>query len=106
MVFPRDAFDTFLHVSNFFYKIAFCLGEKQGSLVNDNCNSWYNRVGDFEYQVGIGEQFLYTDKLACVIQQINPTPPGVRGQWHALSAMRVECEQFTYLFIFISTVVN
>ena len=25
----------------------FCLGEKQGMLVNNECRSWYNRVGDF-----------------------------------------------------------
>ena len=28
-------------------KAAFCLGEKQGLLVEDECSSWYNRVGDF-----------------------------------------------------------
>ena len=28
-------------------KTAFCLGEKQGMLANDECSSWYNRVGDF-----------------------------------------------------------
>ena len=25
----------------------FCLGEKQGMLVNSECSSWYNRAGDF-----------------------------------------------------------
>ena len=35
-------------------KTAFCLGEKQGMLVNGECSSWYNRVGDFlKYQFGI-----------------------------------------------------
>ena len=28
-------------------KAVFCLGEKQGMLVNDECSSWYNRVGNF-----------------------------------------------------------
>ena len=28
-------------------KATFCLGKKQGMLVNGECSSWYNRVGDF-----------------------------------------------------------
>ena len=38
--------ETFLF-GNSFDKTAFCLGEKEGRLVNDECSSWYNRVGDF-----------------------------------------------------------
>ena len=30
-----------------FDKAMFCLGEKQGMLVNDGYSSWYNKVGDF-----------------------------------------------------------
>ena len=30
-----------------FDKTAFHLGEKQGMLVNNECSSWYNRVGNF-----------------------------------------------------------
>ena len=41
-----DALETFLH-SSIFDKAVFCLGEKLGMLVNDECSSWYNRVGDF-----------------------------------------------------------
>ena len=28
-------------------KLYFVLGEKQGMLVDDECNPWHNRVGDF-----------------------------------------------------------
>ena len=44
-VFLPDAFEAFLH-SSIFDKAVFCLGEKQGMLVNDECSSWYNTVGD------------------------------------------------------------
>ena len=39
-----DAFEDFMCCSTL-DKTVFCLGEKQG--VNDDCSSWYNRVGDF-----------------------------------------------------------
>ena len=29
----------------------FCLGEKQGVLVNDECSFWFNRVGDFLLEI-------------------------------------------------------
>ena len=45
-VFPLDAFEAFLHGS-IFDKTEFCLGEKQGMLVNDKCSPWYDRVGNF-----------------------------------------------------------
>ena len=51
-VLPSDAFETFLHASNF-VKTAFCLGEKEGMLVNDECSSWNNRVGDF-FSISLG----------------------------------------------------
>ena len=41
-----DALEAFLHDS-IFDKTAFCLGENQVMLVNDECSSWCNRVGDF-----------------------------------------------------------
>ena len=46
MVLPPDAFETVL-CGNIFDNTAFCLGEKEGMLINDECSSWYNRVGDF-----------------------------------------------------------
>ena len=33
--------------SRIFDKIVFCLGEKLGKLVNDECSSRYNRAGNF-----------------------------------------------------------
>ena len=43
-----NTFEVFL-CGNFFDKTAFCLEEKQALLhvVDDECNSCYNRVGDF-----------------------------------------------------------
>ena len=45
-VLTPEAFEAFNHRS-IFDKAVFCLGEKQGTLVNDECSSWYNKVGDF-----------------------------------------------------------
>ena len=45
-VLPPDAFEAFLRGS-IFDEPALRLGEKQGVLVNDECSSQYNRVGDF-----------------------------------------------------------
>ena len=41
-----DTFEAFL-CGSIFAKTVFCLGEKQAMLVNDECSSWCNRVGDF-----------------------------------------------------------
>ena len=41
-----EAFEAFNH-NSIFDKLVFCLGEKQGTLVNAECSSWYNTVGDF-----------------------------------------------------------
>ena len=65
-------------------------------LVNDECSPWYNRVGDFQYQFGIGEDSFCTS----MDQHAWPdrTTP-LRSMWSiALSAMTVECEQFINLF--------
>ena len=53
-VLPPDAFETFLR-GNVFDKTAFCLGEKEDMLMDDECSSWYVRVGNFKDQFGIGE---------------------------------------------------
>ena len=82
-------------------KTALCLGEKQGMLVNDECSSWYNRVGDFLYQFGIEEnsyctptnQHAWPDK----------TTPLLWSVWSsALSTMTVECKRFIYQFFCLS----
>ena len=72
MVLPPDAFETFLHGS-ILDKTAFCLGEKQGMLVNDEYSSWYNRVGDFLVSIlDRRKQYLYTDGSACMDGQNTP----------------------------------
>ena len=48
-----EAFKGFNH-SSIFDKVAFCLGEKQGMLINGECSSWYNRVGNFVMSVWKG----------------------------------------------------
>ena len=50
-VFPPDAFKAYL-CGSVFDKIVFCLGEKQDVLVNNECSSWYNRVGGFSINLG------------------------------------------------------
>ena len=45
-------------------------------LVNDECSSRYNRVGDFLVSIwDRRKQLLYTDGSACMTRQINSTPP-------------------------------
>ena len=45
-----SAFEAFSHGS-IFDKAVFCLGQKQGMLVNDECSSLNSRVGDFYMSV-------------------------------------------------------
>ena len=40
-----STFETLL-CGSIFDKTSFCLGEKEGMLVNNECSAWYNRVGD------------------------------------------------------------
>ena len=48
---PLDAFKAFLGGS-IFNKDVFCFKDKRGLLLNDECSSWYNRVGIFMVSVG------------------------------------------------------
>ena len=41
-----DVVEAFLR-GRIFNKTPFCFEEKQGMLLNDECSSWYNRVGGF-----------------------------------------------------------
>ena len=45
-VLTQEAFEAFSH-SSIFDKAVFCSGDKQGTFVNNEYSSWYNRVGDF-----------------------------------------------------------
>ena len=69
-----EAFKAFNH-SSIFDKSVFCLGEKQGTLINDECSSWYNRVGDFLMSVwDRRKEILYGNGLVGNVSQNNPTP--------------------------------
>ena len=57
-----------------FNKAAFCLGEKHNVMVNDDCSSWYNRVGVFFMPVWErGKEILYGEGSACKVSHSNPT---------------------------------
>ena len=69
-----EAIEAFNHCS-IFDKAAFCLGEKQGMLINDECSSWFNRVQNFLMSVGDRrEEILYGNELVGKVNQNNPTP--------------------------------
>ena len=75
----------------FLIKLRFRLGDKQGMLVNDECSSWYNRLDDFLYQFGIGENCCCTQ----MDQHAWPdkTTPLLGSAWSmALSVKTVKCE--------------
>ena len=45
-VLPPNAVEAFL-LGSLLGKTALYLGEKQGTLVNNECSSWYSTVGNF-----------------------------------------------------------
>ena len=58
-----------------FDKTVLCLGKKQGILINNECSSWYNRVGNFFVSVWDRRKpLLYVDRSACMTWQNNSTP--------------------------------
>ena len=92
-----DTFKAFLHAI-IFNNNAFSLREKQGTLVDHECSSWYERVGYSWCQFGIGEKKFCTwmDQHA----RPNRTTP-FQSMWSkAQSVMTVECEQFLSIFIY------
>ena len=55
------------------YKSVFCLGEKQGLIVSDECSSWYNEVGSFIMSIWeVRKGILYGIGLPSGIVQTNP----------------------------------
>ena len=73
-VLTPEAFEAFMHGS-IFDKTVFCLGEKQGMLVDDECNSWYNKVGNFLMSVwDRRKEILYGIGSIGEVSQNNPTP--------------------------------
>ena len=84
-----NAFEAF-NYSSIFDKMVFCLGEKQGMLINNECSSWYNRVGDFLMSVwDRRKEILYGNGLVGKVIQTTPLPS---ARSMAQSAMTVECE--------------
>ena len=75
-------------------KTLFCLGKKQGMLVNDECSSYFNRGGDFQHQFGTGDNSYCTSTNLHAWP--NKTTPLQSVQSMALSDMPVEC--VIYLF--------
>ena len=60
--------------SSSFDKTVFCLGKKQGMLINNECSYWYNRVGDFLLSVwNRRKEILYGNGQVYEISQTNPT---------------------------------
>ena len=95
---PPDIFKAFL-VAAFSTKVHFLRG-KRGTVVNDKCSFWYNRVGNFQASVLDRRKEIFT----AVDQYAHPerTIP-LQSVWSmALSAMKVGCEQCTYLLFYRS----
>ena len=88
-VLTSEAFEAFIHGS-IFDKAVFCLGEKQGILVNDERSSWYNKVGDFLMSVwNRRKETLYGNGS---IGEVGQTTP-LQSAWSmALGAMTVDYE--------------
>ena len=57
-----------------FEATVFCLGEKQGMIVNDDCSLWNSRVSDFLMLVWERrEEISYGEGSAYKVLQSNPT---------------------------------
>ena len=88
-VLTSEAFEAFIHGS-IFDKAVFCLGEKQGMLVNDECSSWYNKVKDFLMSVwNRRKEILYGNGS---IDEVGQTTPLQSAWLMAVGAMTVDCE--------------
>ena len=67
-------FETLVIVA-FLKKKFFCLDFKQGILINDECSSWYNRVGDFLVSVwDRRKEILYGNGSVGEVSRISPAP--------------------------------
>ena len=88
-VLTSEAFEAFIHGS-MFDKAVFCLGGKLGMLVNDECSSWYNKVGDFLISVwNRKKEILYGNGSIGEVSQTTP----LQSAWSmALGAMTVNYE--------------
>ena len=68
-----EAFEAFNH-SSIFDKAVFCLDEKQGMLINDECSSWYDSVGDILMSVwDRRKEILCGNGIVGEVNRNNPT---------------------------------
>ena len=68
----------------------FCLGDKQGMLINDEHSSWYNRVGYFLMLVWDRRKEILFGNGSVV--EVNQTTPHLSARSMAQSAMTTERE--------------
>ena len=88
-VLTLDALEAFNHGS-ILDKAVFCLGKKRGMLVNDECSSWYSRVGDCLMSVwDRRKEILYDSGSLGEVRQSTPLQSATSM---ALIAMTVENE--------------
>ena len=73
-VLTLEAFEAFIRGS-IFNKAVLRLCEKQGMLVNNECSSWYNKVGDLIILVwDWKKEILYSSGSIGEVDQHNLTP--------------------------------
>ena len=71
-VITKEAYDTF-NSASVFDKSVFCLGEKQGLIVSDECSNWYNEVGSFMMSIWeVRKEILCGNGFPSGIVQTNP----------------------------------
>ena len=91
-----DAFENFIHCS-VFNKMIFCLGEKQGMIVNDDCSSWYNRVHVGDFLMSVWER---RKEICCMVRdqlvRFLRAAPLLSARPMATIARTVECERFSF----------
>ena len=71
-MFLPDAFEDITH-HRVLDEMVFCLGEKQGMIVNGDCSLWYDRVGGFMSVWKRRKEILYGEGSACKVSQNDPT---------------------------------
>ena len=59
----------------------FCLGEKQGMMLNNECSSWYNRLGDFSINLGKKKTLIVHQQISMYgpTKQLTPAEYVVNG---------------------------
>ena len=81
-VLVSDVFEAFVLHSIFDDSI--CLGEKQGMVVNNDCGSWYNRIGNFDMGMMVRDWLI---KFFRVNPLLSARPMAIH-----VTGVMVECE--------------